>query len=141
MLKSFRNLVLRSSGSYKNHPCAEEFNVVFVYGTYILDGETSANFSLSETWNLLQDEVDPLPSNTSIFCRQMIYYMRATHYIQATSSSGSPLSVKIFKHAHKIMIHGEKHRGAKDILMGNTECHPCLQGITFLQSLLSQKGV
>ena len=42
MLMSIRTLVLKSSAPYKNHLCAEEFNVVFVYGTYILDGETSA---------------------------------------------------------------------------------------------------
>ena len=66
--------VLRLNAQYKNHPYVEEFtkecNVTFIYGTYVLEGETDAKFSLG----------DPLPNNTSNFCRQMIDYMRAWNY-------------------------------------------------------------
>ena len=40
--------VLRLNYQYKNHPYVEEFtkgcNVVFVYGTYVLEEETDPNF-------------------------------------------------------------------------------------------------
>ena len=48
---------------------------MFVYGTYILEEEADAKFSLSETWKLFQE--DPLPNNSSNFCRQMINSMKA----------------------------------------------------------------
>lgn len=40
---------------------------MFVFVTNFLEGETDVKFSLSEIWNLLQDVVDPLPDNASIF--------------------------------------------------------------------------
>ena len=65
--------VLRLNDQYKNHPYVEEFtkecNVMFVYGTYVLEGEADSNFSLGDIWNLFQE--DPLPNNASNFCRQM----------------------------------------------------------------------
>ena len=48
---------------------------MFVYGTYVLEGEADAKFALSETWKLFQE--DPLPNNASNFCRQMINSMKA----------------------------------------------------------------
>ena len=40
--------VLRLNDQYENHPYVEEFtkecNVMFVYGTYVLEGEVDANF-------------------------------------------------------------------------------------------------
>ena len=40
--------VLRSIDQYENHPYVDEFtkacNVMFVYGTYVLEGEVDANF-------------------------------------------------------------------------------------------------
>ena len=48
--------VLGLNIQYENHPYAEEFtkecSVVFVYGTYLLEGETDAKFSLGDIWNL-----------------------------------------------------------------------------------------
>ena len=41
---------------------------MFVYGTYVLDGEVDAKFSLSDIWNLFQG--DSLPNNASNFYRQ-----------------------------------------------------------------------
>ena len=56
---------------YENHPYVEEFkkecSVMFVYGTYVLQGEADTNFFGSEIWNLLQ--ACPLPNNTGNFCR------------------------------------------------------------------------
>ena len=41
--------VFRLNEQYENHPCVEEFtktcNVVFVYGTYVLEGEAHVKFS------------------------------------------------------------------------------------------------
>ena len=42
---------------------------MFAYGTYVLEGEIDAKFSLGDIWNLSQE--DPLPNNASNFCRQM----------------------------------------------------------------------
>ena len=95
-----------------------EGNVWFTYGTYVLERETYSNFFLRETWNLLQDTLDPLPSNASIFCRQMLNCMRALMYLEATSSSS--ITVHTTNHAHKIMYHKEKHQSGKDTLVG--EC-------------------
>ena len=71
--------VLGLSAQYANHPYVEEFtkecSIMFVYGTYILEGETNSKFSLGDIWNLFQE--DPLPNNASNFCRQMINCMRA----------------------------------------------------------------
>ena len=70
---------------------------MFVYGTYVLEEEVDANFSLGDTWKLFQE--DPLPNNTSNFCRQMTNCIRVWNYIQKTS--GFPLSIK---HTQKIMM-------------------------------------
>ena len=62
--------VLGLSAQYENHRYVEEFtkqcNVMFIYGTYVLEGEADSKFSLGNTWNLFQE--DPLPNNTSNFC-------------------------------------------------------------------------
>ena len=71
--------VLRLNDQYKNHPYIEAFtkecHVMFVYGTYVLEGEADAKFSLDDIWKLLQEDL--LPSNASNFCSQMINCMRA----------------------------------------------------------------
>lgn len=73
--------ILKLNAQYYQHSCLEEFtkeiNVVFIHGTYVLDGKKGSNFSFSELWNLLQDAEDPLPNNTVIFCTQMITYVRS----------------------------------------------------------------
>ena len=82
---------------------------MFVQGTYVLQGEVDAKFSLGDIWKLFQ--ADPLPNNASNFCRQMINCMRAWNYLQKTS--GLPLNTEIIKQTHKIMIEDEK-----DVLVG-----------------------
>ena len=71
--------VLGLSVQYENHQYVEEFtkqcNVMFIYGTYPLEGKADSKFSLSDIWNLFQK--DHLPNNTCNFCRQMINCMRA----------------------------------------------------------------
>lgn len=63
--------VLKLSAQYEDHPYVEvftkEYSIMFVFVTNFLEGETDVKFSLSEIWNLLQDVVDPLPDNASIF--------------------------------------------------------------------------
>ena len=48
--------VLRLNDQYENHPYVEGFtkgcNVMFIYGTYVLEGEVDAKFSLGDIWNL-----------------------------------------------------------------------------------------
>ena len=82
---------------------------MFVQGTYVLQGEVDAKFSLGDIWKLFQ--ADPLPNNASNLCRQMINCMRAWNYLQKTS--GLPLNTEIIKQTHKIMIEDEK-----DVLVG-----------------------
>ena len=69
--------VLRLNDQSEYHPYVEEFtkecSVMFVYGTYVLEGEVDAKFSLRDIWNLFQG--DTLPNNASNFCRQMINCM------------------------------------------------------------------
>ena len=64
--------VLRLNDQYESHPYVEEFtkecSVMFVYGTYVLEGEADAKFSLGDICNLFQE--DHLPNNTSNFYRQ-----------------------------------------------------------------------
>ena len=76
--------VLKLNTQYENHPYVEEFtkgcNVMFVYGTYVLEGQADAKFSLDDIWKLFQE--DPLPNNARNFCRQMINCMRARNYLQ-----------------------------------------------------------
>ena len=48
---------------------------MFVYGTYVLEGEADAKFSLGDIWNLFQR--DTLPNNASNFYRQMVNCMKA----------------------------------------------------------------
>ena len=116
--------VLRLINKYKNHPYIEAFtkecNVMFVYGTYVLEGEADAKFSLDDIWKLLQEDL--LPNNARNFCSQMISCMRAWDYQQ--KASDLLLSTEIIKKTHKIMIEDEK-----DVLWGNIESHLYLQAI------------
>ena len=61
--------VLILNYQYKNHLYAEDFtkecSVMFVYGTYVLEGEAEANFSLGDIWNLFQGDI--LPTTQAIF--------------------------------------------------------------------------
>ena len=69
--------VPRLNDQVQNHPYVEkltkECNVMFVHGTYILEGKADAKFSLGDIWNLFQE--DALPNDASNFCRQMINCM------------------------------------------------------------------
>ena len=51
---------------------------MIVFGTYILEGEADAKFSLGDIWKLFQDL---LPNNVSNFCRQMMNSMKAWNYL------------------------------------------------------------
>ena len=46
--------MLRLNDQYENHLYLEEFtkerNVMFVYGTWVLEGEVDAKFSLGDIW-------------------------------------------------------------------------------------------
>ena len=61
--------VFRSNDQYKNHPYTQKFtkgcNIMFMYGTYILEGEADAKFSLDDIWRLFQE--DHLPKMQAIF--------------------------------------------------------------------------
>ena len=71
--------VLGLSAQYENHRYIEEFTkqctVMFIYGTYVLEREADAKFSLGDIWNLFHE--DTLPNNANNFCRQMINCMKA----------------------------------------------------------------
>ena len=126
--------VLGLSTRYENHPCVEEFakqfSIMFVYGTYVLEGKADVKFSLGNIWNLFQE--DPLPNNTSNFCRQMINCTRAWNYLQKTSDL--PLNIEIIRQTHKIMMDGQ------DILVGEYRRSPAFAGyhIFALTSLIER---
>ena len=92
--------VLRLNDQYENHPYVEEFtkecNVMFVYGTYVLEGEADAKFSLGDIWKLFQE--DFLPNNASNFRRQMINCIKAWDYTQEIFNLS--LSTEIIKQDH-----------------------------------------
>ena len=115
--------VLKLSNQYKNHLCVEEFtkkcNVMFVYRTYVSEGEADARFSLDDVWRLFQEDL--LPNNASNFCRQMINCMKAWNYLQKTSDL--PLNTDIIKQIHKIMMEDEK-----DVLTGEYRKLPVFAG-------------
>ena len=92
---------------------------MFVYGTYVLEGEADAKFSLDDIWNLFQG--DALPNNASNFCRQMINCMRAWNYLQKTSDL--PLNTDIIKQTHRIMMEDEK-----DVLVREYRKSPVFAG-------------
>ena len=100
--------VLRLNNQYENHPYVEEFtkecNVMFVYGTYVLEGKADAKFSLGDIWNLFQE--DALPNNASNFCRQMINCMKAWNSLQ--KALDLPLNTEIIRQAHGLMMEDEK---------------------------------
>ena len=117
--------VLKLNDQYENHPYVEEFtkerSVMFVYGTYILEGEADGKFSLGDIWNLLQS-----PNNASNFCRQIINCMRAWNYIQKTS--GSSLIIEIIRQTHKIMMDQERHWDGKNVLLREYRKLPAFAG-------------
>ena len=51
--------VLRLNDQYKNHPFVDEFTkehgAIFLYGTYVLEGEVVAKFSLDDIWTIFQE--------------------------------------------------------------------------------------
>ena len=71
--------VLGLNDQYENHPYLEEFfkgcRVMFIYGTYVLEGEADTKFSLGNIWNLFQKY--PLPNSKNNFYSQTINCMRA----------------------------------------------------------------
>ena len=101
--------VFRLNDQCENHPYVEEFtkecNVLFVYGTYVLEEQVDAKFSLGDTWNLYQEGT--LPNNTSNFCRQMINCMKALNYLQKTLDL--PLNTKFIRQTHRLMREDGKY--------------------------------
>ena len=58
--------LLGLSVQYENRQYIEEFtkhcNVMFIYGTYVLEGEADSKFSLGDIWSLFQES-----NNTLVF--------------------------------------------------------------------------
>ena len=88
---------------------------MFVYGTYVLEGEVDAKSSLSGIWNLFQG--DTLPNNASNFYRQMINCMNAWNYQQKILDL--PLNTGIISQAHGLMMEDKK-----DVLAGEYRKSP-----------------
>ena len=118
--------VLLSKAQYENHPYVEEFtkecNVMFVYGTYVLEGEVDAKLSLDDIWNLFQG--DTLPNNASNFCRQVINCMKARNYLQKLLDL--PLNTEIIRQTHKIVMEDEK-----DVLVGKGKKVTCICRLSY----------
>ena len=133
--------ILKLNAQYENHLYVEEFtkecSVIFLYRTYVVEGEADAKFSLGKLWNLLL--AGSLPNNASNFFRQMINCMRAWNYIQKTSRSS--MSFETITQTQKIMMENEKHRDGKISWWGNIESRLHLQTIMFLHQLASFKDI
>ena len=133
--------ILKLNAQYENHLYVEEFtkecSVIFLYRTYVVEGEADAKFSLGKLWNLLL--AGSLPNNASNFFRQMINCMRAWNYIQKTSRSS--MSFETITLTQKIMMENEKHRDGKISWWGNIESRLHLQTIIFLHQLASFKDI
>ena len=123
--------ILKLNPQYENNPYVEEFtrgcNVMFVYGTYVLVGETDATFFWGDIWKLFHEDL--LPNNASNFWRQMTNCMRALNCIQKTS--GSPLNTEVIKQTHKMIMHMEKHKNGKDVLSEQYRKLPVFAGYIF----------
>ena len=72
-------------------------------------------FYLGDIWKLFQEDL--LENNVGNCCRQMINCMKAWNYLQKTS--GLPLSTKIIRQAHGLMMEDEK-----DVLVGEYRKSP-----------------
>ena len=133
--------ILKLNAQYENHLYVEEFtkecSVIFLYRTYVVEGEADAKFSLGKLWNLLL--AGSLPNNASNFFRQMINCMRAWNYMQKTSRSS--MSFETITQTQKIMMENEKHRDGKISWWGNIESRLHLQTIIFLHQLASFKDI
>ena len=133
--------ILKLNAQYENHLYVEEFtkecSVIFLYRTYVVEGEADAKFSLGKLWNLLL--AGSLPNNASNFFRQMINCMRAWNYIQKTSRSS--MSFETITQTQKIMMENEKHRDGKMSWWGDIESRLHLQTIIFLHQLASFKDI
>ena len=133
--------ILKLNAQYENHLYVEEFtkecSVIFLYRTYVVEGEADAKFSLGKLWNLLL--AGSLPNNASNFFRQMINCVRAWNYIQKTSRSS--MSFETITQTQKIMMENEKHRDGKISWWGNIESRLHLQTIIFLHQLASFKDI
>ena len=93
-------MVLKLNAQYENLPYVEEFtkecNFMFVYETYVLEGEADAKFSLGDISKLFEE--DFLPNNASNFRRQMINCIKAWDYTQEIFNLS--LSTEIIKQDH-----------------------------------------
>ena len=100
-------------------------SVMFVYGTYVLEGEAHAKFYLGDTWNLFWG--DTLTNNPSNFCRQMINCMKVWNFLEKTLDL--PLNTEIIRQAHGLVMEDEK-----DVLAGKGDIkrHQYWQAIIFL---------
>ena len=112
--------VLKLNAPYENHPYTEQFtkelSVMFVYGTYVLEGEVDDKFALGDIWNLFQGNT--LPDNTDNFFRQMI---REWNYLQKTLDL--PITTEIIRQAHGLMVEDKK-----DFLVGKCRKSPAFTG-------------
>ena len=77
---------------------------MFVFGTYLLEREVDAKFSLDDIWKLFRKYI--LPNNASNFSRQMINCMKAWDYLQKTLDL--PLNTEIIKQTHGLTMEDEK---------------------------------
>ena len=92
---------------------------MFAYGTYVLEREVDATFSLGDIWKLFHKDL--LPNNANSFCRQLINCMKPWNYQQKTSDHS--LSNEVIKQTHGLMMEDEK-----DALVGECRKSPVFAG-------------
>ena len=129
-IKSKITEVKRLTSKRKDHPYVDEFMkecmVMFAYGTYVSEGEIDPNFSSSETWNLMQNPECELSDGDKSIRRRLVNCMNALKYLQLEPKE--PLTVSHIKHIHKMIMHKEKHKNGKDVLVGEYRKTPVFAG-------------
>ena len=129
-IKSKITEVKRLTSKRKDHPYVDEFMkecmVMFAYGTYVSEGEIDPNFSSSETWNLMQNPECELSDGDKSIRRRLVNCMNALKYLQLEPKE--PLTVSHIKHMHKMIMHKEKHKNGKDVLVGEYRKTPVFAG-------------
>ena len=92
---------------------------MFVYRTYILEGEADAKFSLGDIWKLFQEDL--LPNNTRNFwdmANDKLY-----GGMELPTKTDLPLNTEIIKQAHGLLIEDEE-----DVLMREYRKSPVFAG-------------
>ena len=94
--------VLRLNDQYENHPYVEEFtkecNVMFSYGTYVLEGKAVPKFSLGDIWNSFQGDCT----------KQRKQFLQANDKLYEIVELPTKYILEIIRQVHRLMMEDKK---------------------------------